>query len=170
MEKTVYKDKFLTIKERQVVVRGKSITMHSYLQEDVVVIIPLLKNGNLLMERQFRHGVDAYVLEFPAGLIEKGERRSFSAKRELEEETGYKARRIKYLFSEFSSVATSKRMFHYFFASNLERGKKKFDDTEIIETLELSPSRLMKMIAQNKIKDHKTITGILYYNNFIKKG
>ncbi|MDE1869826.1 MAG: NUDIX hydrolase [Candidatus Micrarchaeota archaeon] len=170
MVRVIYKDKFLTIKERTITVRGKRLKMHRYEQDDVVVILPLVKKGVFLLERQFRHGIDKYLLEFPAGHMEKGENAKFAAIREFEEETGYKPRKIRHLFSELSNPAVSKRQFHYFLAEDLVKaGKKHFDDYEILETLEMPDAKLWKLIGQNKLKDPKTIAGYLYYKNFVEK-
>ncbi|HVA82849.1 MAG TPA: NUDIX hydrolase [Candidatus Aquilonibacter sp.] len=170
MGKVVYKDKFLTIKTRMITVRGKRLPMQSYEQDDVVVILPLIRKGVFLLERQFRHGVNHYMIEFPAGHMEKGEKAKAAAIREFEEETGYKPKQIRHLFDELTNSSTSKRLFHYFLAEKLVKtGKRHFDDYEILTTLELKDAQLSKMIKQNRIKDHKTMLGYLYYKKFIEK-
>jgi len=169
MGKVIYRDSHLEIEEKVVNVRGKRIVTKQFIQPDIAVILPLMGNGTFLLERQYRHGLDAYNIEFPAGGIERGEKPVTAAKRELEEETAYRPTRIRFMFKDFANPAVSKRMFHYFFADRFTRGKTNFDDTEEIGLLRVRPKRLEEMIGSGKILDHKTICGYLYWKNYIAK-
>ncbi|MDE1850246.1 MAG: NUDIX hydrolase [Candidatus Micrarchaeota archaeon] len=169
MGRVLYKDKYTKIEEKVVKVRGKRIVTTQFTHADVAVVVPLLEGGRFLLERQYRHGLDAYNIEFPAGLIDKGERPLSAAKRELEEETGHRPTRIRFMFSDFSNPSVSKRMFHYFFADRFVKGRTKFDDSEEIQLLKILPKRLEDMIKGGRIRDHKTICGYLYWKNYISK-
>ena len=169
MGKILYKDKYTRIEKKVVKVRGKTILTKQVIEADVAVVVPLLEDGSFLLERQYRHGLDSYNVEFPAGLIDKGEQPLTAAKRELEEETAYRPIRIKFMFSDFSNPAVSKRMFHYFFADRFVSGKIHFDDTERIQLLKIKPQKLERMIKNGEILDHKTICGYLYWKNYLAK-
>ncbi|MGI0141636.1 MAG: NUDIX hydrolase [Candidatus Micrarchaeales archaeon] len=170
MGRVVYKDPWITIREERAVVRGKNIVVHKYLRKDVVVILPITKNGNFLIEKQYRHGLGKWLIEFPAGTIEKGESAISTAKRELEEETGFTASKITFMFKQYESPAVGKTTFNYYFATGLKKGgKRHFDNSEMIELTEVAPKTFDIMVRDNRIKDHKTISAYLYYKAFFAK-
>ncbi|MDE1856014.1 MAG: NUDIX hydrolase [Candidatus Micrarchaeota archaeon] len=169
MAKTLYNDKWMTITEHVVNIRGRKVKIQRYRQIDVVVILPVLDDGNFIMERQYRYGINKYLTEFPAGLIEKGEKPIDAARRELEEETGYKAGKIRLMFKEFYNPAMSSRVYHYFVAEKLKKSKRHLDRDEIINVVKVSPKRVEAMIKSRKLIDHKSIASYLYYGNYIAK-
>lgn len=167
--KILYHSKWITIVERTAKVRGKTITFADNIRPDVAVVVPVFEDGSILMEKQFRHSLDRYIYELPAGHLEKGENPALAAARELEEETGYRPGRIKLMYRDYQDPGSSKRIFYYYHASMLKKGKTLLDHSEIIQSVKMSPSRLERMLKSKAIKDHKTVEGYLYYKNFVAK-
>ena len=165
-KKLLYKDKWSTIFLEPVVVRGKRVHITSRVEPDVAVVIPILDDGRLLLERQYRHTLRRYMYEFPAGMVEKKEKPVTAAKRELQEETGYVAKSVVYLFSQYPSMYNTRR-FHFYRAKGLRQtGKTHFDPAEEITLVRFMPAEVEEMIKNGKIKDAKTVAGYLYYRTY----
>jgi ADP-ribose pyrophosphatase len=109
----------------------------------IVVIVPVTDNNVVLLIRQFRPPVNGYVVEFPAGLNDKGETLEAAARRELIEETGYSASEMVFLTEGPMSSGSSGEILTAFFARGLEfKGIGERDETEDIEVLEVPMDRL----------------------------
>ncbi len=167
MAKTLYRDKFLTVTVSDINVRGKKIAWHTYKEIDAAIVLPVMDDGRIVLENQYRHGIRKHMIEVPAGLIEKGEKPIEAAKRELEEETGYVAGKIRPMFKEFYNPAFSNRTFYYFLATDLSRGKVRLDESEIIKPILMAPEQVEKMIRAGRLHDHKTMVSFLYYKNYL---
>lgn len=163
MGRTVYKDNWLTVEKVGFKINGKKVEYTKTTEADVAVVVPILWDGKLLLEKQFRHIINKDLIEFPAGHVEKGENPLKAARRELEEETGMKAGKMKLMFEEYSNPGMAKRRFYYFLATGLKDGNMQWDETEKIGFLKLAPQTVEKMIKSGEIKDHKTISAYLYY-------
>jgi ADP-ribose pyrophosphatase len=118
-----------------------------------VGVVPLVDDGGVLMERQYRHCVRDYLLEIPAGTLETGESPSACARRELEEETGYTAAEIIPLGRTHILPAYSDEVIHLFMARGLAPARQRLDPDEIIRTEPYPFERLMEMIAAGEITD-----------------
>jgi ADP-ribose pyrophosphatase len=136
---------------------------------DAVVILALMKNRNMLIEKQYRHTLDKYLYEIPAGAINKGEKPRTAAIRELEEETGYFAKKMTFLFKYHGSAGSHTQMLHVYLAEDLKKTKKNLDKEEVIEVMEMSIGKVLQMIRSHKITDAKVMVALLYYLHFIKK-
>ncbi|HKL13174.1 MAG TPA: NUDIX hydrolase [Halanaerobiales bacterium] len=130
-----------------------------------VAIIPVTEEGNILMVKQYRIAVDEIVLELPAGKLEEDEDVKLCAVRELEEETGYRPTDIKELFHFYTTPGYSSEKLHLFIANGLKYFGQNLDQGEYIEIVELSPNKIIPNIINGKIKDSKTIIGLLWYLN-----
>ena len=160
-----YKGNILKVYEDKVEINGKS-THFDYIENfSAVGILPILSDGKIILVRQYRLAVDDWTLEIPAGKLDvKGEEIIDCAKRELEEETGYKSDNMDFLVSLNSSVAYWKSRIHIFIAKDLYKGNKKNDDTEETICEVYTMDELKKMIYEGIIYDSKTITSILLYD------
>lgn len=136
---------------------------------DAVGVVPIMGNGNILLERQYRPVLDRYLYEIPAGHIDRAESPKATARRELEEETGYLAGKMRHMFDMYAAPGTYAQLMHIYLAENLKKTKENKEKDEIIQAMEVSPKKALEMIRTNKIKDGKTIMGILYYLRFIRK-
>jgi ADP-ribose pyrophosphatase len=151
----VYQDKVRTL-------GGKVITYTRYYASDVVVVVPFLDNDRLIMIRQYRYPVGKVLLEFPAGHVESGEEPAETARRELEEETGYSAGKIEYAYSYYQSVSRSKQSALIFLASGLvQKGGIKHDSGEEIDVEILTARELRKLIAERKVENAATLVAYL---------
>jgi len=142
---------------------GKEIKRELVRQAPAVVIVPCLNKDTLLLIKQFRHAASAYIWEFPAGRANENEQPRECAIRELEEETGYKAREMEQAISFFTSPGISNEWMHLFVASSLEKSKTNFDEDEFIETKSFPVSAVEEMIKDGGIRDAKTILSFFYW-------
>lgn len=151
--------------ERKITLPGQGQKLIRYADRiPASVIVPILDKRILLL-RQFRGAVNKEIYELPAGKIDPGEVPMEAAIRELEEETGYKAKKVVQLFRSLPSPGYTNE-FHHFFAIECGKnvGQRLEDDERGLRVLSVSVSEALRMIRRNQIEDGKTIQGILYYN------
>jgi ADP-ribose pyrophosphatase len=117
----------------------------------------------ILIERQYRHSAGQFLLELPAGRIEPGEAPLAAAKRELIEETGYRARKWSKLTRYYASPGFLAETMQIFLAEEIRSGVAEPEEDEKIELLHLPLSELLTLIHSGKVLDGKTIIGILFY-------
>ena len=117
----------------------------------------------IVIERQFRHAADQYLLELPAGRVEPGENVLAAAKRELIEETGYRAKKWTKLVRYYASPGFVGEWMEIYLATGIVAGTAEPEDDERIEVRLLPLSQLMKMCAAGDIHDGKTIIGAMIY-------
>ena len=128
-----------------------------------VTILPVTKKDEIIMVKQFRKPAEQVLLELPAGTLEVDEIPAKCAQRELIEETGYKTDNIKKLFSFYTSPGYSDELLHLFAGKVYKYQDQNLDEGEFVEVVLIDKSNIMDLIAANKIKDGKTIMGLLYY-------
>lgn len=126
------------------------------------VVIAVLDNGKLLFERQFRYPARQVFLELPAGKIDAGEPSLDTARRELREETGYRARSWKYLGAMHLCIGYSNEKIDIFLAQGLSYVGEKLDAEEFIEVSELSLHDALLAVRDGEITDSKTITALFW--------
>ncbi|MFH1074082.1 MAG: NUDIX hydrolase [Candidatus Firestonebacteria bacterium] len=125
------------------------------------VIVPFISKDKVIMVRQPRFAISQITWEVPAGTLGKSENPLVCAKRELEEETGLKAGKIKKILAFYSSPGFLHEKMHLYKATNLKTGKMNLDEDEKITVKIFRKSELMKMIRSGKIVDAKTIVALL---------
>ncbi len=128
-----------------------------------VVIVPIDSQGRILFIQQWRRAIGEVPIELPAGTIEKGEQPLSCAERELREETGFTAKKIKPLGGFHSAPGYCTEYLHLFLAEELHPSPLSCDDDEMIDLLPLTWKEAKKKIETNEIHDAKTIAGILKY-------
>jgi ADP-ribose pyrophosphatase len=129
-------------------------------------VIPVLDDGRILMVRQHRNAVDRFTLEIPAGgLAFADEPTHECAYRELEEETGYYAKRedVTFLLAFYSAVAYCNEKIDIYVARNLTRTNQHLDDDEYIDVYKYTIDELTQMVMDGRIIDGKTIAGLMTY-------
>lgn len=127
-----------------------------------VVVIAVLDNGKLLFERQFRYPLQRVFLELPAGKIDPGEHILDTARRELREETGYKARLWRHLGTMHPCIGYSDERIEIFWAQGLSFVGEQPDHGEILEIVEMSLADALLAVRDGEITDAKTITALLW--------
>jgi ADP-ribose pyrophosphatase len=131
------------------------------------VILPLLNESQVVLIRTPRPATGEILWELPAGTLEKGELPETTAARELEEETGYKTKKLTFLLRFFVSPGVSNEMIYAYVANDLTQVGQKLEDSEDITVYSKSISEVFEMIKEGKIQDAKTIITLLSY--FSKK-
>lgn len=167
---TVFNGKLINVRVDKVTVPTGESTREIVEHPNGVVIVALLPNGNVIMERQFRKPVDDMVFELPAGKIDPGEDPKVAALRELREETGYVAKEIKLLTESWPSVGFSDEILYIYLAKDLQLGDRDLDENEVIDLEEYSIDDLYNMVMDGKIIDAKSQIGILMTKSLIDKG
>ena len=127
-----------------------------------VVVLPELPDGRLMLVRQFRYAARRWLWELVAGGIDPGETVLEAARRELEEETGYRARTFRLLFTFFPSPGFVNEKMHLFEARGLTRTKARPEADERIRLGRFTEAQLRRLLRARKIEDGKTLVGLLW--------
>jgi ADP-ribose pyrophosphatase len=161
--KTIYRGRVVDVKvDRVIEPGGVQTTREVVCHPGSVVVIPHLPDGRLILVRQYRYAAKQSLWELVAGGLEPGETPSHAARRELQEETGYRARRVKRLVEFYPSPGVLSEKMHLFEARDLSPSPGQPDDDERIETGFFSTTDLIKMMKRNQIHDGKTLVGLLF--------
>lgn len=121
------------------------------------------KDPLILIERQFRHAAGQYLYEVPAGKMDEGEKRLAAAKRELIEETGYRAKKWSKLVRYYASPGFLGEWMQVFLAEGLTPGEAKPEDDESLELQFVPLSELLRLIEAGEIRDGKTLVSVMLY-------
>src|SRR5215475_9183071 len=132
-----------------------------------VVVLPVLPNGKIVMIQQYRHATRQYLWELVAGRMERGEDPKEAAARELAEETGYKAKKMRVFLDVFPTPGFLEERMFLLLALDCVPGPASPEDDEKIISAVYSPQKLEQMIGAGKLHDAKSIAGLLYYFRFI---
>ena len=158
----------------EIVENGREMTRDVIRHNGSVVILAIddsksKRDPLIVMERQYRHAAREYLLEVPAGKMEEGEDALAGAKRELLEETGYRAARWRKMVRYFASPGFLGEFLQIFLAEGLTRGEAQPEYDEQLE-IELMPlSKLLTMIEAGKVHDGKTLISVMLYERLRKK-
>jgi ADP-ribose pyrophosphatase len=125
------------------------------------VIVPILADGRVALVKQYRHPAVRYLLEVPAGTLNRGEVPEDGAARELEEELGYVAGRMEKLSEFFVTPGFCEEKMWLFLATDLGETAQRLEPDELIEVVKLPMTQALEMIADGDIQDAKTIIGLL---------
>jgi ADP-ribose pyrophosphatase len=145
---------------------GERMRREVVVHPGAVVVLPLLEGEKVLLIRNRRYAVGQVLLELPAGTLEKGEDPMNCAGRELLEETGYLAGRLRVMASFFSSPGVLTEKMHAFIAYDLREQAQALEEGEEIELAPVELSEAIEMIGDGRIQDAKTIVTLLMYERF----
>lgn len=162
----LFKGKFLTAYLDTVrLPDGGTATREYVTHPGAVVVVPLLDDDHVLMERQYRYPVGLTMIEFPAGKLDPHEGPLRCGQRELAEETGYRAAEWAYAGRMHLAIAYSTEVIHIYFARGLSRGERQLDEGEFIDVFALPIDELDAMVARGDITDAKTLTCLVWLHN-----
>ena len=131
-----------------------------------VMVVPILDDGRLVVERQWRYPMGRAMLEFPAGKLEAGEAPLTCAVRELEEETGYRAAEWARAGVLHNAIAYSTEGIEVWFARRLTGGERRLDAGEFLDVFEAGADELDAAVQQGRLTDAKTLVGLFWLQNW----
>ena len=138
-----------------------------------VVILAVVDSSKrdplIVMERQYRHAAGQFLWEVPAGKMDEGEERLAAAKRELKEETGYRAKKWTKLVRYFASPGFLGEWMQVFLAEGLISGEAEPEEDELLEVVLVPLSEVLRMIDTGKILDGKTLVSVQLYARLCAK-
>ncbi len=159
----VYRGHFLDVRRDMVRLPDGNPAAREYIvHPGAVMVVPLLDDGRLVVERQYRYPVRRAMLEFPAGKIDAGEPPFDCALRELAEETGYRAREWARAGILHNAIAYSTEGIEVWFARGLTLGERHLDAGEFVDVASASEDELNALAASGELTDAKTLIGLLW--------
>lgn len=159
-----YQGTIMKIYKDYVEVNGHQAIWDFFHHNGGAAVVPVTKEGKILMVKQYRNAIDRYTLEIPAGAFDaKNESGEACVRRELEEETGYRAGKVEKLITTRSMVAFSNERVEIFVATELIPSKQNLDEEESIEVEAYTMEELKQMIFDGKIEDSKTVAALMAY-------
>ena len=161
-KKKIYEGKILGLSVYDGTIEGRKVKREIIEHRGAAAILAFDENRVILVKQhRFPHG---YILEIPAGTLEKGEDPIQCALRELEEETGYRAKKMIPLISFYPSIGYNSEIIHCYIASGLKKiADLKLDADEILSVEKIELDKLIRMIKTGKIQDSKTICAVMTY-------
>lgn len=134
--------------------------------DGAAAVVPVMEDGRILMVSQYRNALERMTLEIPAGKLDQpGEPGIECARKELEEETGYRSEELEWLLSLRTTVAFCNEKIEIFVARNLIPSCQHLDEDEFVDVKAYTLEELKEMIFSGKIEDSKTIAAILAYES-----
>lgn len=159
----VFKGNFLVIENLDVELPDGNIGNRDIVRHPgAVAVLAFVDEETILLVEQFRVALNKTLLEVPAGKLEKGEELEVCAHRELEEETGYKAKNMQYLGTIATGASFTDELIHIYKATELYQGVKGGDEDEFIEVTSYKLEAIRAMIKEGQIIDAKTISAFMY--------
>jgi ADP-ribose diphosphatase len=161
--RTVYQGRVVTLKVDRVIEPGGIAAQREVVcHPGSVVVLPRLADGRIVLVRQFRYAVGKSLWELVAGGLEPAEQPLAAARRELIEETGYRARKLKLLVSFYSSPGFLNERMHLVEARDLTPAAAHPEPDERLEVRAFTPAELRRLVRARKIEDGKTLVGLLW--------
>lgn len=146
---------------------GSHATREYVKHPGAVVVIPLLDDGRVVLERQYRYPVGQVMIEFPAGKLDAGEDPLVCGQRELLEETGYTARQWARAGAMHLAIAYSDEVIHIYFARGLTLGQRRLDEGEFLDVFTATPAELLDWSRTGALTDAKTLTCLVWLQNVL---
>lgn len=164
----VYAGKVFGIRRDEVIEpTGVRTTREMITHPGSVVVLPVLPDGRVLLIQQYRYAARQYLWELVAGRMDGGETPEEGAARELREETGYRAKRFKIFLEFFPTPGFLEEKMYLLLAEGLTAGKAEPEEDEKIVARAYTHKELDEMLRKKKLRDAKTITGLLYYLRYL---
>jgi ADP-ribose pyrophosphatase len=174
--KLAYKGKVFSVFTDKVQEPGGHINTRDVIRHNGSIVILAVDESqdpndpDIILERQYRHAAGQTLIELPAGRVEPGEATLAAAKRELIEETGYRAKRWTLLTRYFASPGFLGEWMQIYLARDIREGIATPEPDENIQVFRLKLSQALALVAANKIHDGKTLIGLLLYDSARRSG
>ncbi|PCF50449.1 NUDIX hydrolase [Staphylococcus delphini] len=169
-KESIYKGKIIEVEKHKVSLPNNETAYREVVKHNgAVAICALTPDQQVILVKQYRKALEQELLEIPAGKLEPGEDRESAAMRELEEETGYKAKKLTLIGEVYGTPGFSNEKISVYFADNLVEGEVNLDEDEFVEKVLYSLEDVKKAIEARTIKDAKTFIAfqhlLLHYNH-----
>ncbi|UQZ46560.1 ADP-ribose pyrophosphatase [Bacillus sp. PK3-037] len=169
-EKTIAKEQIFSGKVIDLYVEdvelpnGKTSKREIVKHPGAVAVLAVTDEGKIIMVKQFRKPLERTIIEIPAGKLEKGEEPEYTALRELEEETGYTAKKLTKITAFYTSPGFADEIVHVFLAEELSvlEEKRELDEDEFVEVMEVTLEEALKLVESREVYDAKTAYAIQY--------
>ena len=166
--KVIYKGQIFGVRRDEVLEpTGLRTTREVITHPGSVVVMPVLPDRRIILIRQYRHAARQFLWELVAGRIDPGESVRQAAARELIEETGYRAKRLRVFLDLFPTPGFLEERMYILLAEGLTPGEAEPEDDEKIVAKAYTRAELEKMIQRGVLRDAKSIAGLLYYFRFL---
>lgn len=161
MKQPIYKGKILELSVETVrLPNGATADVELIAHPGAAAVVPFKDDRTVIMIRQYRHAVGGVIYEIPAGTLQPGEDPRDCARREVEEEIGYKVGTLEPLVSLLTTPGFTNEIIHIFCGKELTPGTQNLGADEVLEIIELPLARTMDLIKDGTINDAKTIIGL----------
>lgn len=162
LSETVFKGRVIDVRRDKVLMpNGNTATLEVVGTSDATAVVAVTADRKVLLIEQLRYATGGMLLEIPAGKMEPGENAEDCARRELEEETGYRPGTMRWLASFYTSPGFCTEKIHLFLAGDLTRYQQKLDQDECIEVIGIPLDEALARVEKGEIIDAKTIVGLL---------
>ena len=146
---------------------NKVVTREKVSHPGAVGIVPLSKEGKIILVKQFRYPTGGVLLEIPAGKMGKNENAADCARRELKEEIGAAGGKLMHLSTFYTSPGFCDEILYLYLATDFERKENNLEEDEFLDVIELKMKDALTYVKNGKIKDAKTIIGILLSRDYL---
>jgi ADP-ribose pyrophosphatase len=168
--KVVFKGRALKMRVDTVLTAdGRQSTREIVEHPDCIAVVAIDARGNVLLERQYRQALGKELLEIPAGGIDAGEEPETAVVREMREETGFRPQQVTKLTGFYSSPGFTNEYLHLYLATDLVPDPLAAEDTAGIAVVPVPLAQIPALITSGEIQDAKSIAGLLYYLEYVKK-
>ncbi|MED1015962.1 NUDIX hydrolase [Bacillus atrophaeus] len=169
-EKTIEKEKLFSGKVIDLYVEdvelpnGKTSKREIVKHSGAVAVLAVTDSNKIILVNQYRKPLERTIVEIPAGKLEKGEEPEYTALRELEEETGYTAKKLTKITAFYTSPGFADEIVHLFLAEDLSvlEEKRELDEDEFVEVMEVTLEDALKLVETREVYDAKTAYAIQY--------
>ena len=163
----VYQGHFLELRRDRVALPdGREAIREYVVHPGAVMVVPILPDGRLVMERQYRYPVGQTMIEFPAGKLDAGEGGLACAQRELLEETGYSAGRWAKAGIMHPVIGYATEIIEVWFADDLRLGERKLDEGEFLDVFTATQQELEDWMRDGQLTDAKTVVGMMWLSQW----
>ena len=160
--RVIYRGRVIELVEETLERHGRRMVRETIRHPGAVVIVPMLDARHLVFVRQYRRAVGRYLLELPAGTLDRHETPAQCAKRELEEETGWRATHLKRLGKFYAAPGVLSEQLTIFLATGLARTRAHPEADEELEPVTLTMTQALAAVRSSRICDGKSIIGVLF--------
>ncbi len=155
--RAAYEGRMLHVYSDRVEIGGRETTREVVLHPGACAILPVTEKKEILFVRQYRYAAEETLLEIPAGKIDPGEAPDVCAARELTEETGFRAERLRKLGAVFTTPGFCNEKIHLYLADRLVPAHQHLDTDEFLDVVKIPLDEALEMIRNGEISDAKTL-------------